>query len=230
VFEGVWSGFTDNGVDGYCVTVGEFHNNLWRGYQTRCDASYPFGYATFLGSFVQLDATHVNLTYYFTDFHVSGAPALVGETLTFDLAVSNNGRLITMTLPGTGAVVHLNKVETMPTQQTVQITMMGSVATFLQAQQDAWIQDLAAALGIDARFINIVDIQSGSIIVTASIQDDSYNDMSSTEAAQMAASLTSIGSYTVTDVHKLSPAFSSSSQTVASFVLVVMLVVFAFLA
>jgi len=221
-FEGVWSGFTTNGRDGYCLTLGEFHANLWRGYQTRCDASYNFNYGTFLGTFNQLSANSVNLTYNFVDTHNGLGPDLTGQTLNFGVsfAVSSSGADV-MTLTGQGnTTVQLTKVVTMPTQTNLEIHLQGSVGSFIS---DNFVSALAGVLNIDPRNIRIADIRSGSIIVTVEISDDAHSGVSSTIAPAALGAQSSLGGFPVLGVTNITPGNSATHMAVSWLVLLALI-------
>jgi len=230
IFEGVWSGFTINQNGQYCLTMAEFHNNLWRGYQTRCDQSYSFGFGTFLGSFLQTSASTVNLTYAFVDFHNNpSAPDLQGVTLPFSFTVAGN----TLTLVGQGGAVtiQLAKVITLPTVQQLTITLTGNASAFIAEVRQAFIDELATELGIDPRNILIDSVRSGSIIVDVTILDDAKSGVSSTVAQGVIENSGQIGGFPVQGVANMTPGGNSdATRSVVSWLLVVALIVLAFLA
>jgi hypothetical protein len=235
-FEGVWTGFTENAQGAYCLTTAEFHANLWRGYQTRCDPSYSFGYGTFLGTFDQFTSNAVNLTYDFVDFHdLVNPPDLVGETLTFSVLVgTTSGGASTLQLQlgdvGSTTTIKLVKVETMPTQTLLDIHLEGNAAAFVGQAVTDFKAAVATLLGIDARNIRVTDVRSGSIIVTVEIQDDAHASVSSTAAPAIIASQASINGLQLLGITNLTPgATSAAMHVVASWMVMLVVVVVAML-
>jgi len=211
-FEGCWAGYTalNPNSNQYCLTTVEFKANLWRGYQTRCDASVNGQFGAFLGKFEVLTSTTLNLTYYFTDFDTPSPPDLLGpnKQLTFDYIFANGGSSLTLTRPGTAVV--LTKVTTVPSNAVVEVKLEGNVADFTPTQQDTFAQELATLMGIDPRLIVIVSVRSGSIIVTVAIQDDTRTGVSSASAAQMLQGATTIGGRNVIGVTNVTPGSGSA--------------------
>jgi len=209
IFDGVWSGFTISNTGAYCLTMAEFKNGLWRGYQTRCDASYSFGFGTFLGTYNQISSNVVNLTYCFTDFHgTPNAPDLVGSTLSFAFTANGN----TLSLVGQGpTTIQLAKVVTIPSQQNLVITLQGDASTFIGNVRDQFVQDLADLLNIDPRNIMITDVRSGSIIVDVTILDDAKSGVPAAGAQSVISSQASIGGHPVTSVANETPGASSDA-------------------
>jgi len=231
MFEGVWSGYTEAiGGGGYCLTTVEFHANLYRAYQTRCDASYQFGFGTFLGTFNQVGSNLLNLTYNYVDTH--GHPlALVGTTFqfTFTLGQSSSGATtLLLHLPG-AADIHLTKVVTMPTQTNVDIHLQGNYSSFVGGVVTTFLHDLAVLLNIDERNIRLSDVRSGSIIVTAEISDDAHSGVSSTVSPNVIGGAGSIGNYPVIGVTNVTPGASQSGAThsVVSWLMLLALIVVA---
>jgi len=113
MWEGVWKGTTllDNGKS-YCLTTGDFHNNIWRGFQTDCTGDQTFSFGTFIGTFVASSST-ISFTYGFVDVDGKGdSIQLEGTTLTYDVSMSMMGTLmqVTLTSSSDGAVMQFVKL------------------------------------------------------------------------------------------------------------------------
>jgi hypothetical protein len=224
-FEGVYSGFTINSQNQYCLTLVEFHASLWRGYQTRCDSTYSFGLGTFLGTFEQISSAAINLTYVYTDFHDTvNPPDIVGETFTFNYVF--NGDQLTLSNPSLQTTIQLTKVVTMPTLQNIEIKLSGNVTDFIGGVVDSFVSALADILGIDARNIRITGVRSGSIIVTVEIQDDAKNNIASSAANALLAGATTIDGFPVQSVTNVTPggASNSGSQLIISWMMFLALI------
>jgi len=215
------------------LTVAEFHANLWRGYQTRCDTTYNFGFGTFLGTFLPTSATTTNLTYMFTDFSdLVNPPQLQGSTLAFTsiFGVSSSGATtLNLTRAEGGTTTFLAKVSTMPTQTNVDIRLEGNATAFVGQVVTDFIAALATSLDIDARNIRITDVRSGSIIVSVEISDDAFSGVSSTTAPNVLAAAGSIGGYPVLSITNVTPGAANGAMHVAASWLLLFALIAAFL-